>query len=564
MALASSALSRTLQSITATKISELDKQRKSFEIRKNEIFVAVEKAADDHYQRAHQLLLGVKELDPSSESDTVIWNIHSTLYASYYDPSTPVKVLQDIENLLRSRLDAQSRRLSLADLYSRLLTEWLVSSASSDGGPTPTMQEITSLEDSFEVIERDRLQQLRSKFSAVVFTPLETDEVEIDNYLSSLFKDDKGAKALERLRVEVKDHGERELKELAPFDQRSIKWCIKGLLKNDLLSEDKKVILQDFLQDEVALGEICDVLNMKYKNLKNWSWDAGEAGMPVEPRRQLNGKYRIMMDEDVLQAVLVHYIGIQWGVAMKRILTQTMRYGAIWKHNIGVPQEDADKREYYLGSLKAQYESRRGVAGHRQDTYGQDFFLSQLPSTVFEGAGGYDCDDEDEKGTKRKSPKEIMQQLLRQLATEIHLRRALDGEVAIVQSDLQWFAAGMSHSTIFAILRFIGTPEEWIAFFHKFLEAPLNMGPVSPDSTEPSQVQIRKRGVPMAHSLQKLFGEVVLFFMDLAVNQEAEMLLYRFGRAREMCPGLEDYGTIFIRHGARIQQKKNRLRVLDV
>jgi len=247
----------------------LDKQRKSFEIHKNEIFAAVEKAGDDHYQRAHQLLLGVKELDPSSESDTVIWNIHSTLYASYYDPSTPVKVLQDIENLLRSRLDAQSRRLSLADLYSRLLTEWLVSSASSDGGPTPAMQEITSLEDSFEVIERDRLQQLRNKFSAVVFTPLETDEVEIDNYLSSLFKDDKGAKALERLRVEVKDHGERELKELAPFDQRSIKWCIKGLLKNDLLSEDKKVILQDFLQDEVALGEICDVLNMKYKNLKN-------------------------------------------------------------------------------------------------------------------------------------------------------------------------------------------------------------------------------------------------------------------------------------------------------
>ena len=32
----------------------------------------------------------------------------------------------------------------------------------------------------------------------------------------------------------------------------------------------------------------------------------------------------------------------------------------------------------------------------------------------------------------------------------------------------------------------------------------------------------------MAHSLQKLFGEVVLFFIDLAVNQEAEMLLYRF------------------------------------
>jgi hypothetical protein len=168
------------------------------------------------------------------------------------------------------------------------------------------------------------------------------------------------------------------------------------------------------------------------------------------------------------------------------------------------------------------------VASHRQATYGDDFFLSPLPTTVYEGTRGYDGDDEDEKDAKRKSPKDIMQQLLRQLATEIHLRRALDIEVAIVQSDLQWFAAGISHSTIFAVIRFMGIPEGWIVFFKKFLEAPLNMGPVSPDSTDTPQVQIRKRGVPMAHSLEKFFSEVVLFFMDLAVNQEAEMLLYRF------------------------------------
>jgi hypothetical protein len=252
--------------------------------------------------------------------------------------------------------------------------------------------------------------------------------------------------------------------------------------------------------------------------------------MPVEPRRQLNGKYRIMMDEDTVQALLLHYIGVTWCVAMKQILTTIMRYGGIWKLHIGMPQEEVDKRQYYLGKYKAQYEqSGRSVAGHRQDTYGDDFFLSQLPTTVYEGAGGYDGDgEEDGKGVKRKSPKEIMQQLLRQLAAELHLRRALDAEVAIVQSDLQWFAAGISHSTIFAVIRFMGIPEEWIVFFKKFLEAPLNMGPVSPDSTDPPRVQIRKRGVPIAHSLEKFFGEVVLFFMDLAVNQEAEMLLYRF------------------------------------
>ena len=96
-----------------------------------------------------------------------------------------------------------------------------------------------------------------------------------------------------------------------------------------------------------------------------------------------------------------------------------------------------------------------------------------------------------------------------------------------MQSDFQWFATSISHNTITAILRFVGVPEDWITFFRKFLEAPLNLSPVS-DDPDRTQVRIRKRGVPMAHALEKLFGELVLFFIDLAVNQEAGTILYRF------------------------------------
>ena len=74
-------------------------------------------------------------------------------------------------------------------------------------------------------------------------------------------------------------------------------------------------------------------------------------------------------------------------------------------------------------------------------------------------------------------------------------------------------------------MRFIGVPEVWTAFFTKFLEAPLNMGPALENSTP--GVRIRKRGIPIAHALEVFFGELVLFFMDLAVNQESSMLLFR-------------------------------------
>ena len=150
----------------------------------------------------------------------------------------------------------------------------------------------------------------------------------------------------------------------------------------------------------------------------------------------------------------------------------------------------------------------------------EDYLLCSLPNTVEEGAGIYE--DDGENDPKVKSANEIRQQLLRQLASEVIIRQSLHGEVAVVQSDIAWFAAGMPHSTVFALLRFFGVSETWIAFFRKFAEAPLRMSD-APDA----EVKIRKRGVPMAHALEKLLGEVILFALDIAVNREAKTQLYR-------------------------------------
>ena len=89
------------------------------------------------------------------------------------------------------------------------------------------------------------------------------------------------------------------------------------------------------------------------------------------------------------------------------------------------------------------------------------------------------------------------------------------------------------------MLRFVGVSEDWIVFFKKFLEAPLNLSPVSDESNR-NEVRIRKRGVPMAHALEKFIGELVLFFIDLAVNQEAGTLLYRFHDDLWLCGKPDD------------------------
>lgn len=63
-----------------------------------------------------------------------------------------------------------------------------------------------------------------------------------------------------------------------PFDESTLKWCINGLLAEDLLSEEKQGILRDFLNNPMVLREMADILNMRFADIENWEWDAGEDG----------------------------------------------------------------------------------------------------------------------------------------------------------------------------------------------------------------------------------------------------------------------------------------------
>lgn len=176
---------------------------------------------------------------------------------------------------------------------------------------------------------------------------------------------------------------------------------------------------------------------MRFADISNWDWEAGEEGIPVLPRQQLNGKYRIWMDEDVLQAIFIHYVGIKWCVGLKDSLTTLVRGKTVWTGESGstIPHDEIDKRSYFLGNHA---NSSLGVAGQRRDDYIEKFFLSQLPATIHTLNGAsYDNDngDKSDDGAPRQSS--IKQQLLRKLAAEVLLHQTLNGEVAVIQSDLQ-------------------------------------------------------------------------------------------------------------------------------
>jgi hypothetical protein len=121
MASPTSVLSKTLQSITLTKIKELESRRNSYEARKRD-FLDKANAAADQRDRLAYLLDAFKELYPGAAKDRSLANIERWLVQSRYDASIPVSKLASFDEQLRSKLDIQSRKLDMAHLYSRLLT----------------------------------------------------------------------------------------------------------------------------------------------------------------------------------------------------------------------------------------------------------------------------------------------------------------------------------------------------------------------------------------------------------------------------------------------------------
>ncbi|KAL2867663.1 uncharacterized protein BJX67DRAFT_75870 [Aspergillus lucknowensis] len=531
-----SALSQTLESLTLSKIRELEKQRSSYEERKARVLAEAENEPD-LFSRVAVIFNGAVPLLPNATKDPAIGNIQRFLQQHPFDPSITHDMLRGYESELQSRLDAHSRKLSLADLYSRLLTEWTNASAE---------EEAEVSEDDYMVVDerqKQRLQQLCDQFEETVFTPLETNPEEIEAFLDSLFDDDEKKKALEALRAGIEKKSLKVFEEESPFTQSTLTATIKGLLTEDILSEAKQEILKDFVKNKVALTEIADVLNMRWADLENWDWFAGEEGIPVLPRQQLNGKYRIWMDEDILQLIFVQYIGTRLCNLLKATLKDFIDKRPVWSWQASPPMTEADKerRIYYLGGPGLQH----GPEATRKADYIDRYFLSQLPlslTTLADGGAPYDDDDDETASSNEDSDDEagggwdsnptpegtrhIKQQLLRKIATETLLQRYLYDEAAVVQSDLRWYATALPHSTIFAVMSYIGFSEKWTSFFRKYLASPLNMDHSS-EGRAPMGPRIRRRGVPMAHSSEKFIGELILFFMDLAVNRTTGLLLYR-------------------------------------
>ncbi|KAI4186004.1 MAG: hypothetical protein L6R41_003775 [Letrouitia leprolyta] len=522
----SAALSESMQRITTSKLNVLKGQRSAYEEKKRTVLNAVQLERDLSTQVTGLLDALIVFDVPVIDTNLSPKNIRRFLNQRRNDPSVSTSMLEEWKSGLLRCFDIQSHKYEYASLFGQLVTEWLEQPSNAPALHRKSSSESTSdrSEESFEAVGRQEMYDQWREWETLVFDRTKKSDSEtIKAYLSALFNSTAKSKKLtktplEDLRARMKAF------DLGKFDKDSLKWCIKGLFKTDLLVPSKRAALLDIKDNSLVLGEMVDVLNIQIDNIDQWSW--GDEPIPIELRRQVNGKYRFYMDEELLQALLIYFVGIKWSVHIKEAFTKFFHSGA-WKQSSyrALDRKARARREDFLGNAAR---NQNTIRNQRRKDFEQNYFMTQLPSSIGEGARDYgdgtDYDSDSDAGTDKKSPVEIKQSLLHLVTTESLINTSLYGSFTVLQSDFRWFGPSLPHSTVYAVIEFLGVKDRWLKFFRKFLKTPLKFvqdGPQAPTN-------VRRCGIPIDHALSDALGESVLFCLDFAVNQATQTNLYRF------------------------------------
>lgn len=168
-------------------------------------------------------------------------NARQFLEQSNRDPSVTNKILKQTQTKLEAELDVHSLKYEYASLYSHLVEEWLTIS----GEALADTKSDEGLE--FIQIGREEMHEQRTTWEKYVFTPLLTDFEAIQKALKNLFASTKTIAAAYTELCQLTIAFEMSMSENKHhFDEESLKNVIEGLLRSDLVTDEKRKVLVSF------------------------------------------------------------------------------------------------------------------------------------------------------------------------------------------------------------------------------------------------------------------------------------------------------------------------------
>ncbi|KAJ3174687.1 hypothetical protein HDU87_006936 [Geranomyces variabilis] len=425
-------------------------------------------------------------------------NVQRFLAQSNNDASIQPATFSTVENRFKKALDALEIKYSYATLFADLVTE---KSGPLEDGELEVSQP--------EMVGREEMHTQRREWESLVFSEENLDEAQIQSHLRKVFSSPEAEDALKSCRAQFADFG-RELQD-GKIDLNSMKATVDGLSAADLLSDQQLAILKQARDSPVLLSELTDVLHLRLSSIESWTWGAE---VPLEMRRQLSGKYRVYMEEELTDALMIHYVGMRFVTKFATVM-DSVYDGSAWKKHSQVNKSLQALWDYYIGHRDKTTETLKEEI---DDTFKESYFLSAIPRSENEGAAGYDCETgagEDKPTSRVTRAVEAKQALLHIMAAESLIADQLNEELVAFQTDFKWFGPSLSHTAIKSVLKFFGVTDIWLGFFERFLKAPMRFLHDGPNG----DIRVRQRGVPMSHMLSSFFGESVLFCLDFAVNE---------------------------------------------
>lgn len=265
-------LSQTLSSITTVKLDQLQKQKEAYESKKRNLCEDVVSEVDT-VKRVKKLLKGSEELrSVGLKKNIALSSLGEFLDQAEYDPSVSESLLKEYEAELHSHMRAQTNKYEFASLYGKLVEEW-IASGNSDA---PSAADGSA----FVMVGREEMHQQRATWEEYVFKAKETDNKAINSYLDDVFSSKEAKRALETIRERLETF-QKDWKSQRHFHESTLETVIKGMLRSDILTEEKRSTLRDFLGNKVVLSEIADVLNMRMSTIASWTWGTPSSSSSV-------------------------------------------------------------------------------------------------------------------------------------------------------------------------------------------------------------------------------------------------------------------------------------------
>lgn len=505
MSKSNSTLRAVTNQVTKEKLAWLDNLRKALNLIFTPLLEKFEKpenrASLKFLQEIHETLKKCSDVDnpiPNKTKDLSIFmnwiQLDDPLGTIYFGSEHLVE--HWIEMLIRN-IRFQIEKCEYSCLYANVMSEYMDSSLSDND----------NLEDEQESTEKDKI---LGEFSEVIFTPAKNfDKTKLEQFLYNLFHKTEASTARLLLLHEIRRVAKFtsiNFSTVVGVTTQELKFVIDGLLTEDLLGPEKGATLRELRENEDALGEVRTLLESRIKKFKDWTWPAP---MEVEFRRSVGGLQKAYLDEDIVTALFLHHMGAVWSVLFKGLFKKIFS-SEMWIRGT-----------HTVGDL---YYRKDSIESYRRDLL-DEAFLSILPTTVKNLSVTADAQETGGrfKNKSQLTPANLKQKLIQMISNEVHLHNVLrpGKDLTVVQGNIEWLGRSLIHDVVITVMKFFGVTDEWLDFFRNFLETPVKVGSAS------APVQVRKRGVPGGHLLSALFGESILFIMDLYTNQCSGLSAFR-------------------------------------